>query len=49
VIGTGIEDWPARLAALREHAPGALVILENDALSVNTESSAVIRRMIEGE
>ena len=48
MIGTGIEAWPELLAALMEHAPGALVILENDALSMNTESLAVIRRMMEG-
>jgi sugar phosphate isomerase/epimerase len=49
VIGAGIEDWPALLDALGEHAPGALVILENDSLSLNLESLKQLRRMMDAE
>jgi sugar phosphate isomerase/epimerase len=45
VVGKGKEDWPALLAAIRKHAPEAVLVAECDTLEANKESIARMRSM----
>lgn len=44
-VGEGTEDWPALFSALREHAPGAVVVAESDRLEPNRRSLAALREL----
>jgi hypothetical protein len=46
VIGDGMENWPALLAAPENPAPAATVALENDSMTENGESLGVLSGMM---
>lgn len=45
-VGDGIEDWPALVKALVEHAPQALIVAESDTLEKNRASITALRRLL---
>jgi sugar phosphate isomerase/epimerase len=46
--GRGVEDWPALLSALQDHAPDAMVVLECDGLEPNLECLRAVRGLLRG-